>query len=99
MCHYYGAAEDQWFRTAWAKTGKKLDMGKCCVRFKNVDDVPLEVIGEAIRRVPAKKFIALYEQALGSERLALIGKKAESAKHKAQITKKKAPGRKRPSAA
>jgi hypothetical protein len=55
---------------AWAKTGKKLDMGKCCVRFKKIEDVPLEVIGEAIKRVPAKKFIAIYEKALGSERLA-----------------------------
>jgi hypothetical protein len=55
---------------AWAKTGKKLDMGKCCVRFKMLEDVPLDVIGEAIKRVPAKKYIAMYEKALGSERLA-----------------------------
>jgi hypothetical protein len=32
--------------------------------------VPLEVIGEAIKRVPAKKFIAIYEKALGPEKLA-----------------------------
>jgi hypothetical protein len=70
MCHYSDAAEDKWFRTAWAKTGKKLDMGKCCVRFKTIEDVPLEVIGEAIKRVPAKKYIAMYEKALGPERLA-----------------------------
>jgi hypothetical protein len=70
MCHYYAGPEDKWFRSAWKKTGKKLDMGKCCVRFKTVDDVPLEVIGEAIKRVPAKKFIAIYEKALGPEKLA-----------------------------
>jgi hypothetical protein len=34
--------------------------------------VPLEVIGEAIKRVPAKKFISIYEKALGPERLARI---------------------------
>jgi hypothetical protein len=67
---YMNGAEDKWFRAAWAKTGKKLDMGKCCVRFKKIEDVPLEVIGEAIRRVPAKKYIAMYEKALGPERLA-----------------------------
>jgi hypothetical protein len=70
MCHYSDATEDKWFRAAWAKTGKKLDMGKCCVRFKKLEDVPLEVIGEAIKRVPAKKFIAMYEKALAPEKLA-----------------------------
>ena len=52
---------EAWFREAWAKSGKKLDMGKSCVRFKKIDDVPLKVIGQAIRRVSVKKFIALYE--------------------------------------
>ncbi len=39
-------------------------MGKSCVRFKKLDDVPLKVIGEAIRRVPAKKFIDHYESVI-----------------------------------
>ena len=57
--------DTQWFREAWAASGKKkLDMGKACVRFKKLDDIPLDVIGEAIRRVPAQRYIALYEQAL-----------------------------------
>lgn len=58
-----GTPEEQWFRKAWAKTGKKLDMGKCCIRFRRIEDVALNVIGEAIRRVPARKFIAMYEAA------------------------------------
>jgi hypothetical protein len=70
MCHYSDGAEDKWFRTAWKKTGKKLDMGKCCVRFRKLEDVPLEVIGEAVKRMPAKKYIAIYEKMLGPERLA-----------------------------
>ena len=55
--------ESKWFRAAWAKTGKKLDMGKCCVRFRKLEDVPLDVIGEAIRRLPAKRYIAATEEA------------------------------------
>ncbi|MEI7683579.1 MAG: DUF1801 domain-containing protein [Planctomycetota bacterium] len=55
---------ERWFRDAWAKTGKKLDMGKVCIRFKKIEDVPLDVIGEAIRRVPAKAYIATYEALL-----------------------------------
>src|SRR6186713_2058177 len=54
----------RWFREAWTKTGKKLDMGKACVRFKKIEDVPLEVVGEAIRRMPAKEYIARYTAAL-----------------------------------
>ncbi len=56
--------EARWFREAWTKTGKKLDMGKACIRFKRIEDVPLEVVGEAIRRVTAKHYIQEYQQAL-----------------------------------
>lgn len=53
-----------WFRQAWAATGKKqLDMGKSCVRFKQLEDVSLEVIGEAIRRMPASLYIERYLEA------------------------------------
>jgi hypothetical protein len=61
-----GTPEEKWFRQAWAKTGKKLNMGKCCVRFKRLEDAALEVIGEAIRRVPVKDFIKHYETTLRS---------------------------------
>lgn len=61
MCIYGSPEHEAWFREAWAKTGKKLDMGKSCVRFKKLEDIPLEVIGQAIKRVPVKKFIAQYE--------------------------------------
>jgi hypothetical protein len=64
MCIYGHEPSATWFHDAWAKTGKKLDMGKSCIRFKGIDDLPLEVIGEAIRRVPAKKYVEHYEQVL-----------------------------------
>lgn len=64
MCIYADAEHEAWFRKAWAKSGKKLDMGKSCVRFKKADDVPLKVIGEAIKRVPVKKFIERYESVI-----------------------------------
>lgn len=52
------------FRQAWRNTGKKLDMGKSCVRFRNLEDLALDVIGDAVRRSPAKEFIAKHEAAL-----------------------------------
>ena len=60
----YGPGREQPFREAWAKTGKKLDMGKSCVRFKKLDDLALDVIGEAIRQVPTRAFISYYESAI-----------------------------------
>ena len=62
MCVYMDPAHEAWFREAWARTGKKLDMGKGCVRFRRLEDAALDVIGEAVRRVPAKKFIEHYER-------------------------------------
>lgn len=59
-----------WFREAWQATGKKkADMGKACIRFKKLDDIPLDVIGEAIRRMPAQRYIALYQQSLETHAL------------------------------
>ncbi|MBL9124962.1 MAG: hypothetical protein JNG90_15100, partial [Planctomycetaceae bacterium] len=51
---------------AWIERGYKLDMGKSCIRFKSLAQVPLDVVGTAIRRVPVKKFIAGYEAATGA---------------------------------
>lgn len=68
MCLYGSSEHLTWFQTAWAKTGKKLDMGKACVRFKKLDDLPLDVIAEAIRRVPAKDYIAVIEAVLAPSR-------------------------------
>ncbi|HWB07943.1 MAG TPA: DUF1801 domain-containing protein [Pirellulales bacterium] len=63
MCVYGDSPHARWFQEAWAKTGKKLDMGKACVRFKSLEDLALDVIGEAIRRVPARKYIEFCEAA------------------------------------
>ena len=63
---YGGGVDEDWVRARFDAAGKKLDMGKCCIRFKKLDDLPLEVIGEAIRRVPVKTYIAQYESAIGT---------------------------------
>jgi hypothetical protein len=51
----------QWFKDAFHKSGKKLDMGKSCIRFKHLEDLPLETVGQAIARTPVDDFITLYE--------------------------------------
>jgi Domain of unknown function (DU1801) len=62
MTMYSDPAETKWFVDAWKRSGKKLDMGKVCIRFKKLEDVPLDVVGEAVRRVPAAKWIQIYEE-------------------------------------
>lgn len=66
MSVYMDSPLKEWFIQEWKKTGKKLDMGAACIRFKRVEDLPLELIGEAVRRMPAKKWIKVYTDALAS---------------------------------
>jgi len=60
---YMDADDTKWFEKAWKAAGKKLDMGKSCVRFKRIEDVPLDVVAEAIRRMPSPRYVATYEAA------------------------------------
>ena len=62
MCLYNDPADLATFQREWRATGKKLDMGKSCVRFRKIEDVPLEVVGRAVKRVTLKNFIAHYEK-------------------------------------
>jgi hypothetical protein len=66
MTVYGDPATEKWFRNAWAAAGTKLDMGKACVRFKRLEDVSLEVIGQIIARVPVKEYIARVEKVIGA---------------------------------
>jgi len=62
---YGDDGESSWFRERWAETGKKLDMGKSCVRFRRLDDLALDVVGEAIARTSVDDCIAIYERSRG----------------------------------
>jgi len=46
---------------AFAKAGKKMDMGKSCLRFKSTDDLPMEALGKLIASTPPEAMIALHE--------------------------------------
>ncbi len=54
---------DDEFRRRWEETGKKLDMGKTCIRFRRVDDLALDVIGDTLSATPVDRLIAIYEAA------------------------------------
>lgn len=60
---YSSEPELAWFRQQYADRGLRLDMGKSCVRFQRLEQVPLDVVGEVIARVPPALFIERYEAA------------------------------------
>ncbi len=64
FCIYSDEGSSRLFQQEWARTGKKLDMGKSCVRFRKVEDLALDVIGGAIKRMPVRAFIDFYETAI-----------------------------------
>ena len=62
LMNIYGNLEnEEWFLDRYKASGKKLDMGKSCVRFKKLEDLPVELIGEAIARTPMAEYIQIYE--------------------------------------
>ncbi len=95
MSVYADRDSETWLRSAFAKAGKKLDMGKSCVRFKKLDDLPLDVIGEAIARVPVDKLIAAHDSVHGGSVRKIRNK--NQAKKK-PVAKKKPAAKNKPAA-
>ena len=90
LMHLYAAPRElEWFQGAWAKAGKKLDMGKSCLRFRTLDELALDVLGEALRRVSAKDYVELYETQRAGARKKVPAKKPPAkkppAKKKAKV--------------
>ena len=62
LMNIYGDPEiEQWFVDRYRATGKRLNMGKSCVRFKGLGDIPIDLIGEVIARTTVPQFIERYE--------------------------------------
>ena len=58
---YSDEAVERWFVDRYKASGKRLDMGKACVRFKSLQDLPIDLVGEAIALTPVDRFIERYE--------------------------------------
>ena len=53
----------KWFQTEYPKhSNQKLDMGKSCVRFKKMEEIPFKLIGQLMKKISAKKWIEIYEK-------------------------------------
>jgi len=52
----------EWFHRRYVESGKKLNMGKSCVRFRKVNDLPLDLIAQTIALTSVDEFISYYEK-------------------------------------
>jgi Domain of unknown function (DU1801) len=59
---YGDKTTEEWFRAEFKARGLKLDMGKACVRFKSIDDLPLDLVGAVVAKYPVDAWVRMYEQ-------------------------------------
>lgn len=62
MFLYSDSEDEAAFRSDWAQTGRKLDMGKSCLRFRSLADLDLGLISRAVASVPVEQFLSTYER-------------------------------------
>ncbi len=60
-----GGAGERWIRAEYARHGRRVDMGKSCLRLRSIDAVDLAIIGEAVRRAPTRSYLDSYFDAVG----------------------------------
>jgi uncharacterized protein YdhG (YjbR/CyaY superfamily) len=84
VCFYANDGLSDWFTGEYKKSGKKLDMGQGCIRFRTLDDLPLDVVGRTVARVTPAQHAACYQakrDAMGKGRAGKpAAKKAKPAK-------------------
>lgn len=61
MGAYADPGQTAFLKDAFAKAGKKLDMGKSCVRFRKLEDLPLDALAEVIASTPPERMIEIHE--------------------------------------
>jgi uncharacterized protein YdhG (YjbR/CyaY superfamily) len=82
LCFYGHPTLSTWFTSEYKKSGKKLDMGKGCVRFKKLEDLALDVVSRTVARVSVEEHMANYRAAR-----ALLGKGRNAGEGAAGLSK------------
>ncbi|HEX8113298.1 MAG TPA: DUF1801 domain-containing protein [Kofleriaceae bacterium] len=98
MTVYGDTKLNAWFRKAYAATGKKLDMGKSCIRFKTLDALPLDVVGEAVSKVSVDDYVKVYEKSRAGTKAGKKGTavRAAAAARKRAAKPARSPGKRGP---
>ena len=67
MCLYGHVKQLDWFRSEWPKhSKKKLNMGKSCIRFTKLEDIPLDLIGQLASQTTPRQWIEIYQNSLNA---------------------------------
>ncbi len=61
-CIYIDPARERALRDAFTAIGRTPDLGKSCLRFRKLEELPLAALGELIAATPVEEFIALHER-------------------------------------
>jgi uncharacterized protein YdhG (YjbR/CyaY superfamily) len=62
---YGSSALLEWFTTEWPKhSKKKLDMGKACIRFKKMEDIPFDLMAELCKKMTPQQWLDAYKSNL-----------------------------------
>ncbi|MGH8939836.1 MAG: DUF1801 domain-containing protein, partial [Actinomycetes bacterium] len=59
---YSDGDEDKAFRERWRATGRRLDMGKSCLRFRTLEDLDIPLVADVVASMPVDHFLATYER-------------------------------------
>jgi hypothetical protein len=59
---YSDSAEEAEFARRWRESGRALDMGKSCLRFRRLEDVDLGILADTIASTPVERFLETYER-------------------------------------
>ena len=59
---YSDGEQDRDFRSRWLASGRSLDMGKSCLRFKRLEDLDLDLVADVVASLPVEDFLATYER-------------------------------------
>ncbi|WP_213814541.1 DUF1801 domain-containing protein [Glaciihabitans sp. dw_435] len=62
LCLYSDSEEERQFRADWEATGRKLNMGKSCLRFTSLGDVDLPLVARTVASTPVQSFLETYER-------------------------------------
>ena len=68
MCSYMDPSQDRALRDGAAREGKKLDMGKSCLRFQRAEELPLRAIGKVVASTSVARLIEMHEAVHGEKR-------------------------------
>ena len=69
LTNVYGdESVENWFKERYLATGKKLNMGKSCVRFRRLDDLPLDLVAHVVALTPMEEFVDIYHASHSSRR-------------------------------